>query len=184
MLIAVRIFFVIVDYVCFFYSIIQLIRKRKKSIIRSCNFLILGYVLLMLITIAYYYTYLDSDYFNERDSTIFLYILIYVSIIIILCLWPYSHWEFRIDNEYVIYKRAFFGTEKMKISDIDKKKSRWLCIIKKFDSGPTEILMLYDRNGKKMKVRFGTFYTGYTEILTILFFDWKIKRERVKKVVY
>lgn len=177
----------VLSWISLLYSIVQLIRKREKSIYLSKGILVIGYFLFILTTSVFIISIIQSDcflLFIEKNTFLLIVVMIVTRIQTCVLIWIWSHWEFRIDREYVIIKNCFFKTKKIAIDDIIINQSIYYTVIpKRSRDVADDFLELSTKNSGKITVRFtlfaceGDVFGVLKKILRV----WKIKSDVRKK---
>ncbi len=169
----------IVSIALFIYSIINLIKKRKKSIIKSKIYIYIGYILFLLYNFLLFEFFLKYLKFYDNKVYTIIYLLI-ISVGLFICcllLFRWNTFELYLDGNNIVFKNNL-KTTKLKISHIDKKRSVYYCIIPRGKrSFSSQILELYD-DVSFIKIKMGLFTAGNEgNIIKFLIIDLKIKRE-------
>ena len=167
------------------YSVIKLRKRSSKYIYISKFFVFFGYFCITM----FYFIFIDAIHINginyQSDNIGYLMItMLVLSLLGIIQLWMWSHYEIHIQEDKFIYCNLFCGKTIIEFNQIDIANSIYLFVFPKGkrDYGH-EILKLKTKNGKEYVFKLDMLVQGGDTLLmtNTIIFKLKIKREKIYK---
>lgn len=167
------------------YSIIKLKRRSCKYVYLSKFFVFFGYFCIAV----FYVIFIDAihiDGINYQANNIeFLMIMMIVSSLLgVIQLWIWTHYEIHIQEDRFIYCHSFYGKSVIEFNQIDINNSVYLFVHPKGKRDLAyEVLKLKMKNGKEYSLLLDDLLQGGNSSLMIdtIIFKLKIKREAIYK---
>lgn len=165
-------------------TIIKFKKRKVKYIYISKFFVFFGYFCIAVFYISFIDAiHIDGINYQSNNIKILLIFMIILSILGIVLLWTWVHYEIHIQDDKIVYCNLFYGKNVINFSEIDIQNSKYMFIIpkKKMDFG-YEILKIKMKDGKEYRLKLDLFLQdGDVLSLTNTIFKLKIKREKIYK---